>query len=441
VDHRACDAAATIGDLERLQFVREGAWASYTNRKGESNTLTAAIPGGHLDLIAWAVSDGCPFDTYFSRFVGTCAEKGQLDILRWATDHGGCPWVDSYDSSNGMPAGDSRPRVLIDALRAAVGNGHMEMVTWLLDERAPDIMPEMMTTNLPDQLTEKAAKAGHLPLLLMLLASGFPCHFRQAEAELRHDLQVRHSAACQEHDATRTRKQATLDWLTEQLAEERAAEQRWKEERSVARAGQGFRAIVAAVSRHNEQRDPAMRRLATCARACVLEASDLPAPLVCEVRVLKDSLASYMSAGDLAWVAWWMHGRLDVSDDSDDSGDEDAQPSLDDSVAVEWLDVLASKWEDHVAAAMAGEHAELQKEREEDRYVDDAVLERARELTTRKAVMEHIAKAACAHLREHRGTTGFDGLHEKMLREMRSFGVRRAILDPREWGGASLWHL
>ena len=38
-DHSACSAAAKLGALERLQFLREGAWASYIDEDGWSDVF------------------------------------------------------------------------------------------------------------------------------------------------------------------------------------------------------------------------------------------------------------------------------------------------------------------------------------------------------------------------------------------------------------------
>ena len=59
----------------------------------------------------------------------------------------------------------------------------------------------------------------------------------------------------------------------------------------------------------------------------------------------------------------------------------------------------------------------------EDQLWDEKERARARELTTRDSVMAELAKQAWRHLQEHRATTGFDGLHEQLLGQMRGFGV------------------
>ena len=74
---------------------------------------------------------------------------------------------------------------------------------------------------------------------------------------------------------------------------------------------------------------------------------------------------------------------------------------------------------------MAGEHTDP----EEQEYQDEKMIRRARELTTRDSVMTEIAKDAGKHLQEHRSTTGFDGLHESMLGQMRRFAMRQAVLE------------
>ena len=76
-----------------------------------------------------------------------------------------------------------------------------------------------------------------------------------------------------------------------------------------------------------------------------------------------------------------------------------------------------------VAAAMAGQHTDLG----EGQIWDGELVERARELTTRDSVMAEVASQACRHLKEHRESTGFDGLHESMLGKMYGFGIGQAL--------------
>jgi hypothetical protein len=54
----------------------------------DKRTCTAVARGGHLEMLKYARSNGCPWDE------GTCAAAargGHLDVLRWARANG-CPW-------------------------------------------------------------------------------------------------------------------------------------------------------------------------------------------------------------------------------------------------------------------------------------------------------------------------------------------------------------
>ncbi len=77
-----CDYAAEGGHMEVLQWVRSQGcpW--------DAKTCANAAAGGHLEVLQWARSQGCPWD------VQTCASAasgGHLEVLQWARSQG-CPW-------------------------------------------------------------------------------------------------------------------------------------------------------------------------------------------------------------------------------------------------------------------------------------------------------------------------------------------------------------
>ena len=132
------------------------------------------------------------------------------------------------------------------------------------------------------------------------------------------------------------------------------------------------------------------------------------------MRVLKESLASYMTPEALGTIAHLMLRRLE----------SDGEHNVDYAVvgAAEhwsrgWLDTLADRCEALVAQAMQGSHT-----RSEDQLGVGKYEERARALTTRAAVMQRIANTTTRHISEHWESAGVDGLQEQLASEMDSTG-------------------
>jgi len=76
------DAAASHGHLEVLKWLRsEGCpW--------DASACRSAARGGHLEVLKWLRKEGCPWD---ERTCERAASRGHLDVLRWAIDNG-CPY-------------------------------------------------------------------------------------------------------------------------------------------------------------------------------------------------------------------------------------------------------------------------------------------------------------------------------------------------------------
>jgi hypothetical protein len=117
-------------------------------------------------------------------------------------------------------------------------------------------------------LVTRTAEMGQLEMLKLLISRGFQFNLRAIESILKY--------ATDQHPGC----QVVLDWLTEQLAEERAEEERRRDELRVARIETKFRAFVEAISKHNERRDPlcdgwrrsrvrACWKLRICQRRCM----------------------------------------------------------------------------------------------------------------------------------------------------------------------------
>jgi hypothetical protein len=52
--------------------------------------VLALLKGGHLELIQWAVANGCPRDNFTCQ---VAAYEGHLEAPQWAWENG-FPWVD-----------------------------------------------------------------------------------------------------------------------------------------------------------------------------------------------------------------------------------------------------------------------------------------------------------------------------------------------------------
>jgi len=80
-------------------------------------TCIYAAKGGHLKVLQWARSQGCPWNVYTCRFA---AEGGHLEVLQWArsdpTDP--CPWDE------------------LVCINAAL-KGHLEVLKWAIEKGCP----------------------------------------------------------------------------------------------------------------------------------------------------------------------------------------------------------------------------------------------------------------------------------------------------------------
>ena len=248
-DYRACEAAAQNGDLEMLQFVREGGWAPYTfqGHDGElgCRVLCAAARGGHLDLISWAVSDGCPIGSH-DALLQTCADCGQTDVMRWALQHG-CAWEDDEEWAESAASGKWT------CLSMAATNGHAAMVLYILDEHGLQSPYDGVGQQGSRCLTIRVATAGHLEVLQLLIARRFHWDAEMAESytsidglnEARHD------------DDRKRRVQAVVEWIQQQTVAKVAERRRRESMLWAAQRERSFLEVTGAISAHNKQRDTA----------------------------------------------------------------------------------------------------------------------------------------------------------------------------------------
>ena len=100
-DSATCAHAAINGHLEVLK------WAHENGCDWNTNTCSDAALNGHLDLLKWARENGCEWDT------DTCSNaalNGHLDVLKWLRENG-CEWN-------------------IYTCHHAALNGHLETLKW-----------------------------------------------------------------------------------------------------------------------------------------------------------------------------------------------------------------------------------------------------------------------------------------------------------------------
>jgi hypothetical protein len=75
--------------------------------KWGEETCAYAADKGHLEVLQWLRSEGCPWDERTCMFAAT---GGHLETLQWARAHG-CPWND-------------------ELLHFAVVHGHTHVIQW-----------------------------------------------------------------------------------------------------------------------------------------------------------------------------------------------------------------------------------------------------------------------------------------------------------------------
>lgn len=136
-----CTAAVRGGHLEVLQWLRmnDCPWDEWYRTTNMICTLAAG--GGHLKVLQWLRAIGCPWDEFTCR---DAAEGGHLKVLQWLRANG-CPWCDR-------------------TIALAASKGHSEVLWWA---RANGCDWDAYTC-------ECAAVGGHLELLRELHERGCP---------------------------------------------------------------------------------------------------------------------------------------------------------------------------------------------------------------------------------------------------------------------------
>ena len=62
--------------------------------KLDTKLFVKACEGGHLEIIRWLRSEGCPWGAYTVEYPsawGAAANSGHLEMLKWLKSEG-CPW-------------------------------------------------------------------------------------------------------------------------------------------------------------------------------------------------------------------------------------------------------------------------------------------------------------------------------------------------------------
>ena len=105
--------AATCGYLDVLKHW-ENVPADKKKVLWDETACRRAAFGGHLDVLKYLRSQGCPWDSW------TCdwaAQKGHLKVLKWAR-HNGCPWSKW-------------------SCTWAAEDGHLDVLKWLRSQKPP----------------------------------------------------------------------------------------------------------------------------------------------------------------------------------------------------------------------------------------------------------------------------------------------------------------
>ena len=145
------------GCLSREEYLRRAAARADSSRVegvarerhtvGRVHVLAAAL-GGHLDVLLWALANGCPWDASTCTFA---AKDGHLKVLQWARVNG-CPWdggtcagaaqrghleVLQWARANGCPWGGLQQSWEIGTCSGAAQGGHLEVLQWARENGCP----------------------------------------------------------------------------------------------------------------------------------------------------------------------------------------------------------------------------------------------------------------------------------------------------------------
>jgi nucleoside-diphosphate-sugar epimerase len=80
---KICEAAAAVGNLAELRILRAEGYP------WDPHTCTVAAAGGHLEVLKWARENGCPWDIGAA---SAAAYQGRLETLKWCHENDAPGW-------------------------------------------------------------------------------------------------------------------------------------------------------------------------------------------------------------------------------------------------------------------------------------------------------------------------------------------------------------
>ncbi|QDZ24142.1 hypothetical protein HOP50_12g66800 [Chloropicon primus] len=140
------DAAAKRGYLNVIKFWRQQKLSKRNGIFFNEWTCANAAQGGHIEILQWLRSEGCPWD---EQTCAAAAYKGQLHCLQWLREQG-CPWSE-------------------DTCACAAGGGHLHVLQWARGSEQAEPCPWNEKT------CTCAAQGGHLDVLKWLRSEDPPC--------------------------------------------------------------------------------------------------------------------------------------------------------------------------------------------------------------------------------------------------------------------------
>lgn len=145
----------------RVDFLKFGATHGFLKycavglNRGESTRYTCMLAAnyGHLEVLQWAVSQGCPLNKWTCTYA---ASSGHLEILRWARSQN-CPW-DEWTCA------------------FAAQNGHLEVLKWArgVSDSSALVQSENAVCPWSEDTCAWAAEKGRLGILRWAVSHGCP---------------------------------------------------------------------------------------------------------------------------------------------------------------------------------------------------------------------------------------------------------------------------
>ena len=171
---RTCIFAAKAGHLHVLKWLRSRdppcRWCA--------KTPEAAILGGHISCLEWAIENGCPWD---KESTSAAAHMGDLGTLKWLREHRNtpCPWEECtcYEAARHghlevlKYARSKGCKWCEETMRDAAEMNHLHILKWARAQRSPCPWDE--------EVCALAAKEGNLEVLKWLRAQNPPCPWNE----------------------------------------------------------------------------------------------------------------------------------------------------------------------------------------------------------------------------------------------------------------------